>query len=71
MKNRLVDLKFPKGAIELYLENGIIVKAPVRLFPEIKRLSPKERQDWQILNGEGFTFNKLDEGFHLRQFGLQ
>lgn len=71
MKNRLVNLKFPKGVIELYLESGIVVKAPIRLFPEIKRLSPKDRQDWQILNGEGFTFSKSDEGFHLRQFGLQ
>lgn len=71
MKNRLIDLKFPKGVIELYLESGIVVKAPIRLFPEIKRLAPKDRQDWQILDGEGFTFQKSDEGFHLRQFGLQ
>lgn len=71
MKNRLVDLKFPKGDIELYLESGTVVKVPIRLFPATKRLSSKDRQDWQILNGEGFTFQKSDEGFHLRQFGLQ
>ena len=71
MKNRLINLQFPKGYIELYLENGIVVKAPVGLFPAIKRLPVKDRLDWQILNGEGFTFLKSDEGFHLRQFGIQ
>lgn len=71
MTNRLVNLKFPKGYIELYLENGLIVKAPVRLFPEIQKLPAKDRQDWQILDGVGFTFQKSDAGFHLRQFGLQ
>ena len=70
-KNRLTNLRFPKGYIELYLENGIVIKAPVGLFPAIKQLSRKDRQDWQILNGEGFTFRKSDEGFHLRQFGIQ
>lgn len=71
MKNRLVNLRFPKGYIELYLENNMIVKVPVGLFPDIKKLPAKDRDDWQILDGVGFTFKKSDEGFHLRQFGLR
>lgn len=70
MKNRLISLRFPKGYIELQLADGKLLRAPVSLFPDIKKLNLRQRQQWQILDGIGFTFADSDEGFHLRDFGL-
>jgi hypothetical protein len=70
MTNELVDLRFPRGYIELVLSDGRRMRVPVRLFPAIKRLNHIQRQQWQILDGVGFTFADSNEGFHLRQFGL-
>ncbi len=70
MKSRLLNLRFPKGYIELQLADGMLLRAPVALFPDIKKLNLRQRQQWQILDGIGFTFADSDEGFHLRDFGL-
>jgi hypothetical protein len=70
MENRLVNLKFPRGYVELYLTDGRLLRAPVRLFPGIKQLTDQQRQQWQILDGVGFTFQDTDEAFHLQQFGI-
>lgn len=71
MENRLVNLKFPRGYVEMYFEDGKCLRVPVRLVPEIKRMSEKQRREWQILDGVGFTFKSSDTGFHLKQFGVQ
>lgn len=70
MTNQLTNLKFPCGFVELYFTDGRILKAPVGLFPAIKRLTTAQRRRWQILDGVGFTFSDSDEGFHVRQFGI-
>ena len=70
MQNQLTNLKFPRGYVELHFQDGRILKTPVGLFPAIKRLTTKQRRHWQILDGVGFTFADSDEGFHLRQFGI-
>ena len=70
METKLINLKFPKGFVELYLSDGRMMKVPLNLFPDIKNLSDNDRKHWQILDGEGFTFKNSNEGFHLRQFGL-
>ena len=67
---RLVGLSFPRGWIELRLADGRRLCIPIRLFPKIKRLRLAQRQQWQILDGIGFTFQDCDAGFHLRDFGL-
>ncbi len=70
MKNRLLNLRFPKGYIDLQLSDGKVLRVPIGLFPGIKKLNLRQRQQWQILDGIGFTFADSDDGFHLRDFGL-
>ena len=70
MDAKLVGLAFPRGRIEFRLADGRQISVPIRLFPEIKRLRLSQRQQWQILDGIGFTFQACDAGFHLRDFGL-
>ncbi len=69
-RTRLVSLAFPRGRIELHLADGRRLSVPVRAFPEIKKLRLNQRQQWQILDGIGFTFQDSDAGFHLRDFGV-
>lgn len=67
-KPQIKNLKFPKGKIEIFLEDGRKIMTPVSLFPSISKLSLSQRRKWQILDGIGFTFNDSDEGFHISQF---
>lgn len=70
MNTQLIGLTFPRGRIELHLADGRLLSVPVRAFPEIRKLRLAQRQQWQILDGIGFTFQDSDAGFHLRDFGL-
>lgn len=70
MNAHLVSLAFPRGRIVLSLSDGRRISIPVRAFPAIQRLRLAQRQQWQILDGIGFTFADSDDGFHLRDFGL-
>lgn len=45
-----------RGYITLYLEDGRIVFAPLKDWPDIKKLTPKQRNDWSILEGQYFCF---------------
>ena len=64
---KIKKLKFPKGKIEVYLEDGRIIVSPLKYFPSIKKLSVDQRKKWGILDGIGFDFEDCDELFHLYQ----
>lgn len=57
----------PKGKINIELEDGRIVIAPLRYFPRIQRLNDMQRQRWYILDGEMFSFDDCNEVFHIEQ----
>ncbi|MBO6118634.1 MAG: hypothetical protein J6P44_08840 [Bacteroidales bacterium] len=57
------DLNFTdyRGKIEAFLSDGRVVIVPVSFFPDIKKLSVKQRQNWMILDDQFFTFNDLSK----------
>ena len=40
----------------VYLTDGRVVLVPVGMFPDIKRLTSKQREEWMILDDQYFTF---------------
>ena len=40
----------------VYLTDGRVVMVPVGMFPDIKRLTSKQRDEWMILDDQYFTF---------------
>ena len=56
-----------KGSFSLFLKDGRIIIVPLKAFPSIKKLTPKQRQGWYLLDDEGFSFDDCEEVFHLEQ----
>ncbi len=40
----------------VYLTDGRVVMVPVGMFPDIKHLTSKQRDEWMILDDQYFTF---------------
>ncbi len=56
-----------RGKFTIYLKDGRAITTPIANFPSIKRLTPKERNQIQIIGTDGFSFKACDEVFHLEQ----
>ena len=50
----------------VYLTDGREVIVPVGLFPEIKRLSKSQREDYMILDGQFFSFEAISRIFSIK-----
>lgn len=61
-----LDFKVKRGAMAAYLTDGRVIIVPVSMFPEIKRLSRKEREDWMIMDDQYFSFENLSHIFSVK-----
>ena len=55
------DLNFTarRGMFIARLTDGREITIPVSMFPDIKQLSVKQRNEWMILDDQYFTFEHL------------
>ena len=44
-----LDFGQKRGMMAVYLTDGRVVLVPVGMFPDIKHLNRKQREDWMIL----------------------
>ena len=51
-----LDFGQKRGMMAVYLTDGRVVLVPVGMFPDIKRLTSKQREEWIILDDQYFTF---------------
>ena len=65
---KIKSLDFKNGNIELHLQDGRIISAPLNKFPEIKKLSAAQRKQYHIMCGIGFDFDASDEVYHVSEF---
>ena len=47
------------------LTDGRELIVPVSMFPDIKKLSVKERMDWMVLDEQFFTFANLSKVYSI------
>ena len=50
-----------RGKMAVYLTDGRTVIVPLALFPDIKKLTVKERSGWIIMDDQFFTFANLSK----------
>ena len=50
----------------VYLTDGRELIVPLSLFPDIKHLSVKDREEWMILDDQYFTFNHLSKVYSVK-----
>ncbi len=60
-----LDFTTYRGKMAVHLTDGREVIVPLSLYPEIRRLSLKERSHWIILDDQFFTFEKLSNVFSI------
>ena len=52
--------------IDIDLEDGRTIIAPLTYFPSINKLTTLQRQKWFIF-GNGFSFDECDQVYHIEQ----
>ena len=60
-----LDFVTYRGKMLIYLTDGRQILIPLSLFPNIKKLSVKDRSDWIILDEQFFTFARLSKVYSI------
>ena len=63
-----VDFSTYKGKMAIYLSDGRIILTPIGMFPDIKRLTMKQRKDYFILEGQYLGFMRQPEMYPVTDF---
>jgi hypothetical protein len=61
-----LDFKVKRGKMAVYLTDGREVIVPVSMFPEIKKLSSKQREDWMIMDDQYFSFDSISKIYSVK-----
>lgn len=62
---RKLDFNRKRGMMAVFLTDGREVLVPVSLFPEIKELRMKQREDYIIMDGQFFSFAATTEIYSI------
>ena len=54
-----LDFTTHRGKMTVRLTDGRVIIVPVSFFPDIKRMSIKERNKWMVLDDQYFTFENM------------
>ena len=61
-----LDFKGKRGTMAVYLTDGREIIAPVSMFPDIKQLTRKQREDWMIMDDQYFSFEAISKIFSVK-----
>ena len=61
-----LDFRIKRGAMAVYLTDGREVIVPISMFPEIKRLSRAQREDYMIMGDQYFSFEALSTIYSVK-----
>ena len=61
-----LDFGMKRGAMAVYLTDGRVVIVPVSMFPDIKRLSRSQREDYMIMDDQYFSFDALSKIYSVK-----
>ena len=61
-----LDFNVKRGAMAVFLTDGREVIVPVKMFPEIKNLNKKQREDYMIMDDQYFSFEAISKIFSVK-----
>ena len=61
-----LDFGMKRGAMAVFLTEGRVVIVPVSMFPDIKRLSRSQREDYMIMDDQYFSFDALSKIYSVK-----
>lgn len=56
-----LDFNVKRGTMAVFLNDGREVLVPISMFPDIKRLSKAQREDYMIMDDQYFSFEALSK----------
>lgn len=54
-----------RGKFSATLTDGRVIIVPVSMFPDIKNMSKKRRNEWMILDDQYFTFEHMSKIYSI------
>ena len=60
-----MDFTARRGMFVVRLTDGREIAVPVSMFPDIKQMSIKERNEWMILDDQYFTFEHMSRVYSI------
>ena len=60
-----MDFTTRRGMFVVRLTDGREIAVPVSMFPDIKQMSLKERNEWMILDDQYFTFEHMSRVYSI------
>ena len=60
-----MDFTTRRGMFIVRLTDGREIAVPVSMFPDIKQMSLKERNEWMILEDQYFTFEHMSRVYSV------
>ena len=64
-KIKSLDFKQKRGKMAVQFSDGRELIVPVAMFPDIKNLALKDRDNWFILDDQFFSFEKLSKIYSI------
>jgi hypothetical protein len=61
-----IDFGMKFGSMAFFLTDGRIVIVPVSLFPEIKKLSRAQRENYLIMDDQYFSFDAISKIYSVK-----
>ncbi len=61
-----IDFGVKRGAMAVYLTDGREVIVPVSMFPDIKKLSRAQREDYMIMDDQYFSFEAMSRIYSIK-----
>ena len=62
---RDMDFTARRGMFVVRLTDGREIVVPVSMFPDIKQMSIKQRNEWMILDDQYFTFEHMSRVYSI------
>ena len=61
-----LDFTMKRGMMAVFLTDGRVVLVPISMFPDIKRLTMAQREDYMIMDDQYFSFESLSKLFSVK-----
>ena len=61
-----IDFNVKRGHMAFYLTDGRIVVVPISMFPDVKRLTKAQREDYMIMDDQYFSFDAISRIYSVK-----
>jgi len=61
-----LDFSMKRGMMAVFLTDGRVVMVPISMFPDIKKLSLSQREDYMIMDDQYFSFDAMSKIYSIK-----